>query len=98
MKAWPEHKLVEGRSNRVWTNDDDVYYILGENGFHKSEFINEKIKGIGDIEKLVGKKNFDDLLGGVVIKPAGKPSLVHETDKRPAMGNSQAQIDFADDI
>jgi hypothetical protein len=96
-KAWPEHKLVEGRSNREWTNEADVIDILELDYFPK-DYNNVKLKGIGDIEKLVGKKNFDDILGGVVIKPAGKPSLVHETDKRPAMGNSQAQSDFADDL
>jgi hypothetical protein len=96
-KAWPEHKLVEGRSNRVWSNEDKVREILEIDYFPK-DYNNVKLKGIGDIEKLVGKKHFDDILGGVVIKPAGKPSLVHETDKRPAMGNSQAQSDFADDL
>jgi hypothetical protein len=96
-KVWPEHKLVEGRSNRVWTNEDDVREILSRDHYPE-DYTNYKIKGIGDIEKLVGKKNFDDILGDVVIKPAGKPSLVHESDKRPAMGNSSAQRDFAEDI
>jgi hypothetical protein len=97
-KQWPEHKLVEGRSNRVWANDNSVTEILYNEGYKEGHVFNYKLKGIGDIEKLVGKKNFDDLLGEVVIKPAGNPSLVHVSDKRPAMGNSQAQSDFADDL
>jgi len=96
-KAWPEHKLVEGRSNRIWAYEEEAKELLSFN-YTAADYTNTKLKGIGDIEKLVGKKNFDNLLGGVVIKPAGKPSLVHESDKRPAMGNSQAQSDFADDL
>jgi hypothetical protein len=97
-KTWPEHKLVEGRSNRVWVGENQAQIALNLAGFSGNEIFNSKLKGIGDIEKLVGKKNFDTLLGEVVIKPAGKPSLVHESDKRPAMGNSQAESDFADDL
>ena len=43
------------------------------------------LKGIGEIEKLVGKKKFPELLGGVVAFKKTSPSLVHVSDKRPAM-------------
>ena len=55
-----------------------------------------KLKSITDIEKLVGKARFKELLSDVVIKPQGKPTLVPLEDKRPAMGYAQAQLDFKD--
>ncbi len=88
-KAWPGYKLVEGRSNRKWANEPEAIKKLSEN-YEMNQIVNTKIKGIGDIEKLVGKGKVNDLL----IKPPGKPTLVPESDKRPAFGIEQAKKDF----
>lgn len=94
-KAWPGYKLVEGRSNRKWTNEQEVIKTLKEKGYSDEQIINMKLKGIGDIEKLVGKKEFPDVLGTLVEKPEGKPTLVSEKDKRPALGSAeQAKEEF----
>ena len=47
---------------------------------------------------LLGKKKFEELLGKLVQKPPGKPTLVPETDKRPAMKSAaeSAKDDFND--
>ena len=37
------------------------------------------------MEKLMGKKEFAQVLGSLVVKPAGKPTLVEESDTRPAI-------------
>jgi hypothetical protein len=96
-KEWPEHKLVAGRSNRVWTDPSKVEEILKENKFDPKKYLSEpKLLGIGAIEKLVGKTKFPVLLGEVVDKPLGKPSLVHESDKRPPFSVTDAKTDFAD--
>ena len=34
------------------------------------------------MEKFLGKKKFNDLLGELVFKPQGKPTLVKNSDKR----------------
>jgi hypothetical protein len=91
-KKWAGLKLVEGRSNRKWKDDDKVKEIL--NLYEDSEILSLKLKGIGDIEKLVGKKDFNELLGALVIKPVGKPTLVDQSDKRKALGIEQAKEDF----
>lgn len=91
-KAWEGYKLVEGRSNRKWKDEDKVKEVLEL--YEDIEILNTKLKGIGDIEKLVGKANFNELLGALIVKPAGKPTLVEKSDKRPAMGIEQAKEDF----
>lgn len=93
-KKWPGLKLVEGRSNRVWANTEKVAEVLIEEGYGDDQIYNTKLKGIGDIEKLVTKAAFPAMLGDVVNKPPGKPSLVPESDKRRALGIAQAKEDF----
>lgn len=95
-KIWPGFKLVEGRSLRKWSNEDQVAQILIDNGFSEDEMYNMKLKGISEIERLVGKKNFASMLGEVVVKPQGKPTLVPESDKRPSLGAEDAINDFKD--
>lgn len=92
-KKWPGHKLVAGRSIRKWTDEESVKTELNRS-YEEEEYLNIKLKGIGDVEKLVGKKLFIDRLGAYVIKPEGKPTLVQESDKRPALGIEQTKEDF----
>lgn len=95
-KVWPGYKMVAGRSARKWTDEELVKARLLDNLFEPSEYTNVKLKGIGDIEKLVKKSNFYDVLGDLVIKPAGAPTLVKADDKRPAIGLETAKVDFKD--
>lgn len=46
------------------------------------------------MEKLMGKKTFNEILGDLVVKPAGKPTLVPDTDKRPALDIRSAESEF----
>ena len=93
-KKWTGFKVVEGRANRKWSDVDKVGKVLSLEGHSEAEIFNTKLKGLGDIEKLVGKDNFTALLGKLVIKPQGAPTLVADTDKRPGMGLAQAKEDF----
>ena len=86
-----EHfKVVEGRSNRKFTSDDEVAKAVEAAGFDPWE---KKLKGITAMTSLLGKKKFEELLGSLTFKPPGKPTLVLKSDKRPAMKNS-AEADF----
>lgn len=91
-KKWEGYKLVEGRSVRTWKDEEEIKERLRLD-YDPADFINEKLAGIGQIEKLVGKTNFTTLLGDLIIKPAGKPTLAPEGDKRPEL--AQAKDDFA---
>lgn len=97
-KTWPGLKLVEGVSRRKWLDEDKASDAIFARcpELSEDEIFNMKLKPITSIEKIVGKKRFEEILSDVVIKPQGKPTLVPLEDKRPAMGYSQAQMDFAD--
>lgn len=96
-KQWTGYKLVEGRSVRRWSDDELAKRLLLRQGLAEEQITTVKLKGIGDIEKLVGKTKFNDVVGQAVVKPAGKPALVPDSDKRPALSLSAAS-DFGQDI
>ena len=95
-KTWPGFKLVEGRSTRKWLDESKVEEILKSNGFGDDEIFEMKLKGLTGIQKLLGKAQFEMLLGDVIVKPQGKPTLVPMSDKRPALGLEDAINDFND--
>lgn len=91
-KEWHGFKLVEGRSNRKYTNETAVIQAVEDAGFDPYE---KKALGITAMQKLLGKARFEELLAGFIEKPQGKPTLVPESDKRPAMNT--AKSDFMED-
>lgn len=86
-KKFAGMKLVEGRSNRKYTDDDKVKHALILEGFKEDQFFKpKKLLGITAMEKLLkGKKAFNALLGSLVTKPKGKPTLVSADDPREAL-------------
>lgn len=80
-------KVVEGRSNRKYTNEDAVADTVKKAGYDPYE---PKLLGITAMEKLLGKKKFAEILNGLVEKPQGKPALVPSSDKRQEMIISKA--------
>ncbi len=81
-KEWRGWKLVEGRSNRRYTNEAAVEHAVIRAGFNPYE---HKLLGITAMQKLLGKNRFEELLAAFIEKPQGKPTLVPESDKRSAM-------------
>lgn len=87
-RTLPGWKLVEGRSVRKYKDEKDVETALLRYGYSPGEFYKPMaIIGITDMEKLLGKKRFGEILGDFVIKPPGAPVLVPESDKREALGS-----------
>ena len=91
--AWSGFKLVEGRSNRRYSDEKAVADAVIGAGFDPYE---KSLLGITDMQRLLGRKKFEELLGGLLLKPQGKPTLVPDTDKRPAFSN--AQLDFSQEV
>lgn len=89
-------KVVEGRSNRKYTSENQVAEILINHGFQENMIYTKKLDGISKIESAIGKKEVQRLLGDYIIKPPGKPTLVPISDKRPAFVVAAAQNDFAE--
>lgn len=78
-------KVVEGRSNRKYTDEKAVAFKVKDTGFDPYE---KKLLGVTAMSTLLGKKKFEELLGELIYKPPGKPALVPESDKRPAMNTA----------
>lgn len=85
-------KLVAGRSIRKYTDETAVAEAAKAAGY--KDIYKQSLLTITAMEKLMGKKQFSDILGDLVVKPEGKPTLVPVTDKRPELQVSTAADDF----
>lgn len=90
---FPGYKLVEGRSVRKIVDAEGADKALEKAGYDAEDvYKTPELKPIGQLEKLLGKQGFEDLLGAYVEKPAGKPTLVPESDKRPEINGTESAI------
>lgn len=94
-KHWPGYKLVEGRSNRRYSDEDAVIAAATEAGY--TDIFKKSLIGITEMEKLMGKQRFAEVIGPLVYKPQGKITLVPETDKREAIKRTTAEADFMEE-
>lgn len=90
-KRWNGFKLVESRSNRKYKDDEAVAEAAIAAGY--SDIYRQSLITLTNMEKLMGKSKFNEILGGLIEKPPGKPALVPITDKRPEI-NTSAKQDF----
>ena len=81
-KVWDDWKVVEGRANRKYLDEKKVAEAVEAEGIDPFE---KKLLSVSSMEKLLGKKRFQEILGDFVYRPAGKPALVSRDDKRPEM-------------
>lgn len=96
---YPGFKLVEGRSNRKYSvSDAEIAKTLIKQGYSEADIYEKTILGISKMEKLLSKKVFNDVLGGFVIKPQGKPTLVPLEDSRPEINTAEKAVDDFKDI
>ena len=84
-------KVVEGRSNRKYSDEAAVISAAETAGYDPYE---KKLLGITAMTALMGKKKFEEVLGSFIVKPQGKPALVPDSDKRPALNT--AYEDFSE--
>lgn len=93
----PGYKIVEGRSVRRFSSVAEAMARLESYGFPAEDYLKPaELKTITDLEKTFTKKSFNAILGDLVIKPEGKPTLVEEADPREPF--SKAKHDFKDII
>ena len=89
-REWDGFKLVEGRTRRKFTDEDAVAETAKSVGY--TDIFKQSLITITEMEKLMGKKKFNDILGNLVEKPKGKLTLVPETDKRQAVDPIHAEF------
>ena len=93
-KEWTGFKLVEGRSVRKFTDEKAVVKAANDAGYH--DIYKQTLISITEMEKLMGKVEFSKVLGALVTKPQGKPTLVPDTDKRQAISVSNPKTEFSE--
>lgn len=93
-KQWAGFKVVEGRSIRKYKDEAKMAQVAEANGF--TDIYQQSLLPITKLEKVMGKKKFDELLGPYIYKPAGKLTLVPNSDKRPAVDTTNAQDEFTE--
>ena len=86
-KQWHGYKVVAGKSNRKYTNPAAVAEAVQAYG--KNPYKEPELLGVTAMEQLLGRTQFEALLGSLTEKPQGKPTLVPYSDKRPAWSNAQ---------
>lgn len=91
-KQWHGFKVVEGRSNRKYSDEMQVAEIAKEHGY--SDIYKQSLITLTEMEKLMGKKVFQEILGSLIVKPRGKLTLVPSSDKRQAVNVSNAENEF----
>lgn len=91
-KEWAGWKLVEGRANRKYIDETAVADAVAAAGVNPYE---QKLLGITAMTLILGKKQFEEVLGQLICRPKGKPTLVPVSDKRPAMNT--AKNDFIEE-
>ena len=91
-KQWNGFKLVESKTNRKYSDEAAVIDAARAAGYH--DIFRKTLIPITEMEKLMGKKSFASILGSLVVKPQGKPTLVPASDKRPAITTTGANDDF----
>lgn len=91
-KLWSGYKVVESRSNRKYKDEDAVANVAKANGY--KDIFRQSLITITEMQKLMGKKQFEEILGDLIYKPQGKPTLVPITDKRTAINISNANNEF----
>lgn len=97
-KQWPGYKLVEGTSRRTITDPDAAAKTLLDNGFNEEDIYKPReLEGITNLQKVLGKKGVAKYLEAYIDKPEGKPTLVPDSDKRPAINTVETMMNEFDD-
>lgn len=91
-KEWNGFKVVEGRSVRKYRDEADVAEAAKEAGY--KDIYRQSLIPLTEMQRLMGKDKFEEILGGLITKAPGRPTLVPMSDKRPAMNVSNAINEF----
>jgi hypothetical protein len=94
-KQWDGFKVVEGRSIRKYADEEAVAEAAQSAGY--KDIFKKTLINLTEMERLMGKKKFQELLGAYIIKPPGKPTLVPLSDRRPAITINNVKEEFTEE-
>ena len=93
-KVWNGYKLVESRTNRKYADEAAVIEAAKNAGY--TDIFKKTLIPITEMEKLMGRKTFAEVIGPMVVKPRGNPTLVPASDKRDELNTADAaKADFS---
>jgi phage protein len=90
----PGWKAVEGRSTRDWSNMDKAFEVLTKSGIDEAMLWERRPLSLAQVEKVVGKKEFAELVGDFVVRKPGTPTIVEESDRRKPIDTISAKDVF----
>ena len=90
-------KLVEGRSTRKYKDPDEIEKRLRAKKYKVSDIYEKKMIGVTKMEKLLGKKKMNELIGDLIEKPRGSAVLAPASDKRPEYSPDEQIINSFDE-
>ena len=93
-KEWPGFKLVESQTKRKYSDEAEVAAKAKAAGYR--DIYKKSLISVAEMEKLMGKPTFKEILGDLVVKPKGHPTLVPASDRRPAITVTGAKQDFTE--
>lgn len=96
-QEWPGYKLVKGkRPSRTFRDEEAAEEQLIRAGYTPEQYKVSRMMTVAEVEKLLGKRAFDALMGSLVVQGEGKLTLVPESDSR--IEYESADVAFADMI
>ena len=91
-KGWNGFKVVEGRSVRKYKDEESIAEKAMAEGY--KDIYRKSLIPMIEMQKLMGKTKFEEILGDLIYKPPGKPILVPNSDKRLAINLADAKNEF----
>jgi hypothetical protein len=91
-KEWSGFKVVEGRSVRKYKDENAIARKAEASGY--KDIYRKSLIPLTQMQKLMGKAKFEDILGSLIYKAPGKPTLVPVSDKRQAIKVTNAKNEF----
>lgn len=88
----PGYKVVEGRGSREWADVTNVIEVLAVDGGYCKEQImtSPELLSPAQLEKAIGKKRVQELVGALINTKPGNPTIAPATDKRAAYNSQEA--------
>lgn len=91
----PGYKVVEGRGSRTWSDDLLVADMLKAAGYSLEDITETSLLSVAKMEKAIGKKRAEEVVGELIVRKPGAPTVAPASDKRPAYDRlAEAQNDF----